>query len=82
MSGVAASMALILAVDDVIFFWVLSITFFFTLSVVAVFSRGKRWYELGALFLLVYVASLVIAQLIFPHITDVTFVHMESVTVP
>ena len=34
--------------------WVLVISFFLTLSFVAVISKGRRWYELGCIFVLVY----------------------------
>lgn len=35
--------------------WVMSIAFFLTLSVVAVISKGRSWYELACLFLLAFV---------------------------
>lgn len=76
----APIMALILTVDRNMFFWVLAITFFFTLAVVAVVSKGRRWYELVALFMVVYVGSLLVSAAIFTYAIGVPFARLEMVT--
>ena len=72
-------MAFILTVDRNIFFWVLSITFFFSVSVVAVVSKGRQWYELLTLFFLVYLGCLLFSGLLFTHVIGVPFARLEAV---
>lgn len=78
----SSPMVFILTVDQHIFFWVLGIAFFFVLSMVALFSKGRRWYELVAMFLVFYVVALLVASLIFTHIVNLPFAQLETVSVP
>ncbi len=75
-------MAFILTVDRGIFYWVLTITFFFALSIVAVLSKERRWYELVAMFMVVYVVSIVLADLLFHHVIALPFTRLELVALP
>ncbi len=49
--------------------WVAAIAFFVTLALVAIISKGRRWYELGCIFVLVFLAisltGLLSTQLLF-----------------
>lgn len=74
--------AFILTIDRHIFFWVMSITFFFSVSVVAVISKGRQWYELLALFFLVYIACVLLSGVLFTHVIGVPFARLETVTIP
>ncbi len=74
--------AFILTIDRSIFFWVLGITFFFSISVVAVVSRDRAWHELVTLFFVVYVACILLSGVLFNHVLGVPFAALETVTVP
>ncbi len=74
--------AFILTVDRNIFFWVVAITFFFSVSVVAVISKDRKWYELISLFFVVYVCCVILSGLLFSHVLHVPFANLETVTIP
>lgn len=75
-------MAFILTVDRQIFFWVLAITFFFSVSVVAVISRERAWYELVAIFCIVYVGCVLLSALLFNQVLGAPFAYLETVNIP
>lgn len=77
-----SAMAFILTVEKNIFFWVLAITFFFSVAVVAVLSRGRQWYELICMFFVVYLLSLLMASAIFDQIVGIPFARLDTVVVP
>ncbi len=81
-TGYDSPLVFILTVDRHIFFWVVSITFFFALSVVAVVSKGRKWHELVTLFFVVYAVAMVLASTIFGVLIDLPFAHIETVSVP
>ncbi|QDG54598.1 hypothetical protein FIV42_28785 [Persicimonas caeni] len=51
---------IITTVQPLLMLWVLAISFFTTLAVVAVLSKGRSWYELACFFLLIFVATTVL----------------------
>lgn len=60
--------------------WVMSIAFFATLAVVAVISKGRRWYELACLFLLIFLV-LSLGGLAGAHwVFDVRMIELEFIT--
>lgn len=81
-TGYDSPLVFILTVDRHIFFWVLSITFFFSLSVVAVVSKGRKWHELITLFFVVYGVALGLASVVFGVLLNVPFARLETVTFP
>ena len=81
-SGYDTPWVFILTVDRHIFFWVLSITFFFALSVVAVVSKGRKWHELVTLFFVIYVAAMILASTIFGYLINLPFARLETVSIP
>ena len=81
-TGYDHPMVFILTVDRNIFFWVVAITFFFAISVVAVVSKGRKWYELIAMFFLVYLLSLLLASTLFSHLIHLPFAQLETVSLP
>ena len=81
-TGFDSPLVFILTVDRHIFFWVVSITFFFALSLVAIVSKGRKWHELLTLFFVVYVASLILASSIFGWLLNLSFARLETVTLP
>ncbi len=46
---------IITTVQPLLIVWVLAISFFTTMAVVAIVSKGRSWYELACFFLLVFV---------------------------
>jgi len=77
-----SAMAIILTVEKTVFFWVLAITFFFSVAIVAVVSKGRQWYELVCLFIVVYIVSILAAGFIFEHVVGIPFARLDTVTVP
>jgi uncharacterized membrane protein len=51
---------IITTVQPLLIVWVLAITFFTTLAVVAILSKGRTWYELACFFLLIFFATSVL----------------------
>ncbi len=82
MMAAATPMVFILTVDQHILVWVLAITFFFVLSMIAVLSRGRKWYELASIFLITYAASLLLAGFIFQALLNLPFARLETVSLP
>ena len=78
----ATVMAFIVTVEKSLFFWALAITFFFSLSVVAVVSKGRRWYEIVALFFVVYMSSIAFAAFVFEYMVGLPFARLETVSMP
>lgn len=56
-SSSIAPYTIITTVQPLLVVWVLAISFFTTLAVVAILSRGRSWYELACFFLLIFVAT-------------------------
>jgi hypothetical protein len=77
-----SAMAFILTVEIGVFIWALAITFFFSVSVVAVVSKGRHWYELVCLFFLVYMLSIIMAAFVFEHVVGIPFAHLDTITIP
>ncbi|GEM_PF-3087429 len=67
-------------VQPVLVFWLAAITFFVALAVVAVFSAGRRWYELVALFLVAYLGLFSITTVLASWVTDIRFVDVEVIS--
>jgi hypothetical protein len=78
----ASPLAFVVTVDRNLLGWVLVITFFFTLSIVAVFSRERKWYELFCLFFAVYTMAFGLASWVFGGALGIPFILVETVTVP
>jgi hypothetical protein len=74
--------AVVARVQPLLVLWLLAISFFATLSGVAIVSKGRSWYELACLFLLGYVVCSVVtlagAHLLF----EVTVVSWEIIAAP
>jgi len=73
--------AIITEVAPTLAFWLLGISFFVTLAVVAVVSKGRRWYELVCLFLVVFLAAVAAGVGISNWILDITVVQFEVVSI-
>lgn len=48
-------LTIITTVQPLLVVWVLAISFFTTMAIVAVLSKGRSWYELACYFLLIFV---------------------------
>ena len=81
-TGYDNPLVFILTVDRQIFFWLLSITFFFALSLVAIVSKGRRWHQLMTLFFAVYLMTIIVASIIFSVVIDIPFARLETVSLP
>jgi hypothetical protein len=60
--------------------WVAVISFFVALSVVAALSRGRKWHELLAIFLLAFVVSTTGGVLTTHWITSIDLVDLEVIS--
>jgi hypothetical protein len=60
--------------------WVMSIAFFVTLAVVAVISKGRRWYELACLFLLAFLTLSACGILSAHWLLDIQMVDLEFIS--
>lgn len=60
--------------------WVMSIAFFLTLAVVAVISKGRRWYELACLFLLAFLLFCAIGIVGTHLIFDIKMLDFEFIS--
>ena len=66
--------------QPVLVFWLAAITFFVALAVVAVFSAGRRWYELVALFFVAYLALFSITSVVATWVTQIKVVDVEVIS--
>ena len=66
--------------QPVLVFWLAAITFFVALAVVAVFSAGRRWYELAALFLVAYLTLFSITSVVATWATQIKVVDVEVIS--
>ncbi len=60
--------------------WVLTVCFFVALAIAAVFSPGRRWYELGCIFLLAFVFSSVVGMVGTNLFVDVKMIDVEVIS--
>ncbi|MBA2663463.1 MAG: hypothetical protein H0U74_14340 [Bradymonadaceae bacterium] len=56
-NSLANPMVFITHVQPFLVVWVLTISFFVALAAAAVLSRGRRWYEICCIFLLLFVVA-------------------------
>jgi len=60
--------------------WVLGISFFVTLAIVALLSKGRRWYELACMFLVFFVVAAVLGVGICNWGLEIAVVQFEVVS--
>ncbi len=71
---------IITTVQPLLIAWVGAIAFFVTLAVIAIISRGRTWYELGCLFLLVFLALSAAGLLGASTVLDVVMIDLEIIS--
>ncbi|MGM0555643.1 MAG: hypothetical protein ACQEVA_04605 [Myxococcota bacterium] len=67
-------------VQPYLLFWVSVISFFVALSVVAAFSRNRRWHELLAIFALSFVLSTTGGVFATQWLTSIDLVQLEVIS--
>lgn len=67
-------------VQPYLLFWVAVISFFVALSVVAAFSRGRKWHELLAIFVLSFVLATTGGVLTTHWITSIDLIELEVIS--
>ena len=73
-------MAIITTLRPVVVVWLLAISFFVTLAIVAVVSKGRKWYELACLFLVVFVFFAATGILTTNWLLDATIFQVEVIS--
>ena len=71
--------AVILEMSPLLVIWVLAISFFVTVAATAIVSRGRRWYELGCIFLLGFLLLSSVAMAAAHYLFDTTIVTVEVI---
>lgn len=72
--------AVITTLQPVLVVWLLAISFFVSLAVVAVFSKGRRWYELASLFFVVFLLVSALGVGVSGWMLDVTVFEIEVIS--
>lgn len=60
MGDLSQPVVFITTLQPFLLLWVASVCFFLTLAAVAIISKGKHWYELGCLFVLIFAVTTVV----------------------
>lgn len=79
-SSLSDPIVLITHMQPFLILWVLTVCFFVSLAVAAIFSRGRRWYELCCLFVLVFVVSGVLGMAVMGSVFDVKMFDVEVIS--
>lgn len=74
-------MAFVTTVQPYLFLWVLAISFFLTLTFVALVSKGKTWRAITATFLASYLVLTVVVTLCTTMLLDIQVMQVEVVWV-
>ena len=72
--------AIVTTLQPVLVLWLLAISFFVTLAVVAVISKGRQWYELACIFLLGFVLFFGVGLGIATWVLDIAAVQIEVIS--
>ncbi len=74
--------AIVARVQPLLVLWLMAISFFATLSAIAIISKGRSWYELACLFVLGYVLCSVLTVAGAHWLFDVVVLEWEVVVTP
>lgn len=72
--------AVITTLQPVLVAWLLAISFFVTLAVVAVVSKGRRWYELACMFFVVFLLLAGVGLAATNWLLEVTVFEVEVIS--
>lgn len=67
-------------VQPYLLFWVSVISFFVALSVVAAFSRNRKWHELVAIFVLAFLIATTGGVITTHFLTNIDLVELEVIS--
>ena len=73
--------AIITTLQPILVLWLMAISFFVTLAVVAIVSKGRKWYELTCIFLLSFLLSFGLGLTLSTWILDISVVQVEMISV-
>ena len=79
-SSLSAPIVLITHLQPFLILWVLTVCFFVALVIAAIFSRGRRWYELCCIFLLVFFVAGILGVVVTSYVVDVKMIDFEVIS--
>jgi hypothetical protein len=72
--------AIITTMQPLLVVWLLAISFFVTLAVVAMLSRGRKWFELACMFLVCFVVLSAVGVGVSYWLLEVTVFQVEVIS--
>jgi hypothetical protein len=73
-------LTIITTIQPVLVLWIVAIAFFVTLAIIAILSKGRRWYELACLFFLCFMV-ICAAGLFGTHLVlDIQLLELEVIS--
>ncbi len=75
------TVAIITTMQPLLVVWLLAISFFVTLAVVAMLSRGRKWFELACMFLVCFVGLSAVGVGVSYWLLEVTVLQVEVISV-
>ncbi len=79
-SSLSEPIVLITHLQPFLILWVLTVCFFVSLALAAILSRGRRWYEVGCIFFLMFVISGILGIVVTSLIVDVKMIDIEVIS--
>lgn len=72
--------AIITTMQPLLVVWLLAISFFVTLAVVAMLSRGRKWFELACMFLVCFVVLSAVGVGVSYWLLEVAVLQVEVIS--
>lgn len=72
--------AIITTMQPLLVVWLLAISFFVTLAVVAMLSRGRKWFELACMFMVCFVVLSAVGVGVSYWLLEVTVFQVEVIS--
>ncbi|MFU8806655.1 MAG: hypothetical protein ACNA8W_22795 [Bradymonadaceae bacterium] len=79
MNELSQPVVFITTIQPFLLLWVVSVCFFITLAAVAMLSRGRRWFELGAMFVVIFGLTTVVGLAGTSAFLDITIFDVEVI---
>ena len=74
-------LAIVTTMQPVLVVWLSAISFFVTLALVAILSKGRRWYELACMFFVGFVVLSATGLAVSNWVLEVTVFEVEVISV-
>lgn len=73
------SLVVITTIQPLLLLWLGAISFFISLAVTAMLSRGRRWFELVVIFALAFAVFVILGGVFFQWILGVQIFQLEAI---